>query len=100
MSDACVAFINFKHDPTEAFQVAVTEFGFFSLPDTLAAEDVVFERLIGDTDIRLHPVITIGKATGEALGHVFAVRPDSSLEGQTTAFAGVFGVCIIFHGGF
>jgi hypothetical protein len=64
------------------------------LPDKLASENVVLEKVIGDTDIKQHLVITVGKATGAALGHVFAVKPEMALEDQTTAFAGVFGVCI------
>ena len=85
--------MHFKHDPTAAFTAPVTEFGFFSLPDKLATEEVVFDTILrGDQDMSLHPVVTVGKATGGATGHVFAVKPEMAKEGFTTCFAGVFGV--------
>jgi hypothetical protein len=86
--------VNFKHDPTSALLAPVTEFGFFSLPDSLATEPIVFDKIIGPgDDMKTHPVITVGKAKGAATGFVFAVKPEMAAEGQTTAFTGVFGVC-------
>ena len=84
--------MNFKHDPTKAFTAAVTEFGFFALPDKSATEEIVMQKLIGEEDVNKHPVVTVGKAMGAAMGHVFAVKPEMARMDMTTAFAGVFGV--------
>ena len=53
------------------------------------------EKLVGDSDITQHPVMTVGKAKGAATGHVFAVKPEMAKDNMTTAFAGVFGVSVI-----
>lgn len=89
--DPFATFIDFAHDPSPSFNSPVTELGFFSLPDKFATEKTVKEKLIGTFDMSTHPVITIGKAKGAAVGHVFAVKPEMAMDGYSTRFAGAFG---------
>jgi hypothetical protein len=86
-----IAFTQFKHDVTKAMEAKVTEFGFFSLPDAKANEAVVMKDIIGEANIDEHPVITVGKAKGAAMGFVWAVKPDLSEQGSALVFTGVFG---------
>jgi hypothetical protein len=68
------------------------EFGFFSLPNDRAKEDVVSEKIIGDApNMDDHPVITAGKAKGAATGYVYMSMPEKTDEGHKVSFTGVFG---------
>ncbi|KAL6884704.1 hypothetical protein GGI43DRAFT_419394 [Trichoderma evansii] len=86
-----LGFATFKHDTKEAMTANVTEFRFFSLPDKNAMEEVVIQKIIGDTNVDEHPAVTVGKAKGVSMGYMWWLKPDMAAMGCTTCFTGVFG---------
>jgi hypothetical protein len=69
----------------------VTEFRFFSLPDKNATEEVVMQKIIGDTNVDEHPATIAGKVKGASLGHLWWLKPDMANVDNTTCIIGLFG---------
>ncbi|CAD6576652.1 MAG: hypothetical protein ASARMPRED_007812 [Alectoria sarmentosa] len=84
-------YTRFTSDATAALAAPVTEVAFYTVPND-AREDA--KTLIEDDVIdNTHPVITVGKSSGGAIGWVFDTKNagDAAPDGESIALHGVFG---------
>ncbi|KAJ6582888.1 hypothetical protein DFH09DRAFT_1144832 [Mycena vulgaris] len=83
-------FTRLTSDSVPALVAAVTEVAFFTIPTSAraAAEPMIIDATLGD-----HPVFTVGKSSGGAIGWVFDAKNTSAIlpAGESIALQGIFG---------